>query len=91
MKTNPNDSIHGHHAKLIETAGELELIGAGFTKREHFAGLAMQGFISDNEMIKQVDYMVKKTGIKADKILATMAVTQADALITALNEDKDED
>jgi hypothetical protein len=43
----------------------------GLTKREHFAGLAMQGFISQ----------CRNDG---DKVCVTLAVRYADALLKAL-------
>jgi hypothetical protein len=55
----------------------------GLTKREYFAGLAMQGFISTekllngNRNVTQVQY-------------AEAAVIMADALINALNKDIDD-
>lgn len=48
---------------------------AGLTKREYFAALAMQGMCANHE-----------TGHFDYDRLAIVAVTQADALITALNE-----
>lgn len=47
----------------------------GLTKREHFAGLAMQGLYSNDKVFLSVSY---------DE-LATAATKQADALIAALN------
>jgi hypothetical protein len=60
-------------ASGIQNAGdEFTIRGPrGLTKREHFAGLAMQGFISQ----------CRNDG---DKVCVTLAVGYADALLKAL-------
>jgi hypothetical protein len=50
---------------------------AGLTKREHFAGLAMQGFISAGSQ-----------GMPTDLDVAVMAIKYADALLKALEQNK---
>lgn len=50
----------------------------GLTKREHFAGLAMQGFMQG--FIANPDRQV------SDQIIANASTRLADALIAALNE-----
>ncbi len=65
MKTEPHspinpipNSYHGH----------------GLTKREHFAALAMQGYLSNSEL--QIPF----------ELLGMASIKIADALIAALNE-----
>lgn len=58
-------------------------VNGGLTKREYFAAMAMQGFISNSELIK----ITKGTESVANlyESFACDAVSQADALIEALN------
>lgn len=58
--------------------GEIE--GFGLTKREHFAAMAMQGFVSG---------LVASSGYEQldNKVAANYAVKLADALIAALNKE----
>ncbi len=58
---------------------------SGLTVREHFAGLAMQGLISDGNGIRTVNEMATEKKLSASLMLAKIAVAQADALIAALN------
>jgi hypothetical protein len=53
-----------------------EIIG-GLTKREYFAGLAMQGIMANSDGIPFED----------KKVIAKIAVAQADALLSALSGD----
>lgn len=63
MKTEPNDTI-------------CQAIGEGLTKREHFAGLAMQG------------YCAYQHAPHCDAVnVAEYAVQLADALIAELNKE----
>jgi len=56
----------------------------GLTKREHFASMAMQGYLASMppELYAQV-----RNGTLGFRILSESAVAQADALILALNKD----
>ena len=73
MKTEPNDPIY--------PISQRTLIGcAGLTKREHFAGLAMQGYIS-------ADYTAN-SGMPFES-MALWSVQMADALIAELNRTQD--
>ena len=63
--------------------GEYSTSEYGLTKREYFAGLAMQGMAVDNPKILQADYLAYWAGI------ARTSVVAADALIAALNEVKE--
>jgi len=60
------------------------------TIRQEFAKSAMQGFISDFELMQYVDLIVKEKGLKPERVIAVMAVTQADSLIAALNKERNE-
>lgn len=77
MKTEPNEPIspkistHEREQKYgVGTYGEVYSEG-GLTKREYFAGLAMQRILVDSE--------------DTASQIATMAVQFADALISELN------
>lgn len=65
MKTKPNDSIHNSEQGPQD----------GLTKRECFAGLAMQGLSADNHL--DIENAVR------------IAVELADALIEELNKTKE--
>ena len=59
---------------INEWAGRKYL---GLTKREHFAGLAMQGILSNSRLIYNltpgsVDWLVKKAAVVADAQLAEL-------------------
>lgn len=70
MKTNPNDSAFSNPRNM-----EVGHDAAGLTKREYFAAIAMQGFIS----CQHYDFTVS-----ADNC-AKMSLEYADALIAELN------
>ena len=73
-KTNPDTGINTY----INADGETFI---GLTKREHFAGLALQGSVA-NHGCHTSDGYIKGT--------MKNCVRYADALIIALNEDEDE-
>jgi len=54
----------------------------GLTKREHFAGLAMQGMVSNHEFLKAL----KSSGRgDADNLVALASLEMADALLATLD------
>jgi hypothetical protein len=61
----------------LERSYDKTWVANGLTKREYFAAMAMQGMQSDNPSM----------GLRSS-FLAKYAVEMADALITALNEEK---
>jgi hypothetical protein len=61
----------------------------GLTIREHFAAMAMQGFLSDSAVLENLNTLSEKDGRDPDDLIAIMAIRQADALIEAL-EKRDE-
>ena len=78
MKTLPNDLI-GKIESSISISGRTIKHYSGLTKREHFAGLAMQGLLSIYDgsiIVPSSDNM---------KYMAGLSVTAADALIEELN------
>ncbi len=58
----------------------------GLSKREHFAGMALQGFCSNPELAHAIKADVRETGVDATVTLAKMALETADELIKQLNE-----
>lgn len=84
--TEPNDSIVGEFSKI----GEVQLLHSGLTKREYFAGLALQAIISNNVMAEQINVEVSKQGIKEpiEYYLGLTAVALSEGLIRALNTEK---
>ena len=54
-------------------------LGQGLTKREHFAGLALQGFIANNEAVQSTE------GERMVDFIATCSVAYADALLAKLD------
>lgn len=86
--TNPNDPIGiGEFQAFAILKGELALDkmveisthSKGLTKREYFAAMAMQGLILHRE--KELDYSSKLPA----RVIACMAIAQADALIEELS------
>src|ERR1035437_6133224 len=71
MKTEPNEPIN----PIIASSNESTLHHSGLTKREFFAGLAMQGLLAN-------------TNPGDIPSIAKMAVEAADALILELNKEK---
>lgn len=71
-----NEPAQPHIKSLYHQGGAVEILtdflSGGLTIREHFASMAMQGFISNEPDRKPENY-------------ASDAVACADALITALN------
>lgn len=88
MKTNPNDQIQSVALRQIgenefrlatpkeAAVGSYITQSEGLTKREHFAAMAMQGYISAG---------FKTNGGMSHNDLSKRAVNMADALILALN------
>lgn len=88
--TDPNSPASGIPLSHCET-GALPPEAYGLTKREHFAGLAMQGitsgFYSDGEVIATASRFCKEQNISPVDYFANMAVEHADALIKVLNKE----
>lgn len=70
--TNGNDPITGFEHKETFCGVEQRITKMGLTKREYFAAMAMQGFVS--------------AGVHSNWEAVELAVKYADALIKALNE-----
>ena len=92
MKTKPNEPINCPDGSYRECTKEHALTreGAGLTKREYFAALAMQGVIaalSSGEFFDSLHAGAVSLGIANEVMMARMAVDSADALIEALNKD----
>jgi hypothetical protein len=83
-KTKPNDPIEWRHYTPTMTSKDgtfYEDHNAGLTKREYFAGLAMQGMLANsysNDFIQTLSQANRYD-------IAELAVEQADALIELLN------
>ena len=75
MKTNPNDSVVGLRRYDYK---ERSLINDPLTKREHFAGIAMQALLSDLDTIRWFEHEIPQK-----------AVMFADQLISELNRAKE--
>lgn len=58
----------------------------GLTKREHFAGLAMQGFISNSIALGEAS---RDNPHDAFDVVAMMSIKAADALLEALEKDNE--
>jgi hypothetical protein len=81
MKTNPNESVYPVVAEVMQNkhytipASMMKVLSSGLTKREHFAGLAMQGLLANHELIDTVDW----------EWIANNSIALADNLIEELN------
>jgi hypothetical protein len=72
--TKPNASINAITAPNPDYPKEHDVLQEGLTKREYFAGRAMQGYISAGS-----------NGMPEPDTIAKYATVAADALIKALN------
>jgi hypothetical protein len=71
MKTNPNEPINvmlGLKVKDLEIMQEAGIL-SGLTKREHFAGLAMQGLLNEKIETRSFDNLVQFSVIIADRLI----------------------
>lgn len=60
----------------------------GLTKREYFAGLALQATISNHEWLESLIVVGKSRGDGTAKVVCDSSVEFADSLLEALNEIK---
>ncbi len=56
----------------------------GLSKRERFAGLALQGILSNNDMVRAITQVAKDRDQPAGPMVARTAVAYADALLVEL-------
>lgn len=70
--------------KSIKAMLKLNGDPRGLTKREYFAGLAMQGYLA-NGFVKEV-YL--KQGEQMERSIAMMSIDAADALLAELEKEK---
>ena len=94
MRTNPNDSAtaFAYNEYSSEHGGDIEKQEWGLTKREWFAGLAMQGILAAPEcVLSEAKDIASIHGVDREVILAHLAALQADALIAELNKGDDDE
>ena len=63
-------------------------VDLGLTKREYFAGLAMQGLLSNSEFIKGGSFDFKSRG--TEERVSSIATNISDALLAELDKSKTE-
>jgi len=78
MKTDPNDPATRWPSTLESQYSH------GLTKREYFAALALQGFLSDNKNLPN-----QQSGVDIKNSICAASVIMADTLIKKLNEEKE--
>lgn len=78
---NPNEPAFSKSA-FYHPDGGMDAPQEGLSKREYFAGLALQGILANREL--QLAIIVDHKG-DSDKAWSTEAVYQADLLIEVLN------
>jgi len=71
---NPDDSIHPFK---FDTDRHTTVMSTGLSMREHFAGLAMQGFLSNPNLDRTIAVSVER--------VSEYSVKAADTLIAELN------
>jgi hypothetical protein len=76
------------HIQDPKKYGSPSFEGIGLTKREYFAGLAMQGLLSNSEFIKRGSFDFKSSGTK-EKV-SSIATNISDALLAELEKTKEE-
>lgn len=94
MKNEPAFPCHawGHFQEEYFNGGEKDpaMIPYGLTKREYFAGLAMQGMTGSQIKIAKMQQKIPKVkNIPLEKMVAGLAVEYADALIAELEKSDD--
>jgi hypothetical protein len=77
MRTNRNEPAYP-----LEKNISISECFAGLTKREHFAGLAMQGLLA-NQTVR--DILSGNNGMQVPDLIAEYSLQYADALIEELN------
>lgn len=78
-KTNPNDLAFPAFSQYHSLAEY------GLTKKEMFAAMAMQGFLSDNKSTNAIADNKDFKGMEPRQAVAIASVNYAEALIEALN------
>ena len=63
-----------------------EPLNSGLTKLEHFAGLAMQGILSNPESMATVAQVSEGKDYEGSGMVASLAISQAKALLAQLEE-----
>jgi len=82
MKTNPNEPASPVEVSIVDgniignQTSQFSYFATGLTKREHFAGLAMQGLCAWGANDFNFDHVER---------IAKISIAQADALIEELN------
>jgi hypothetical protein len=79
VKINPNDTVEGYGEEGHDSYQR------GLTKREYFAGQALQGLLSDSRSVAAIENMSKTMESPSGKITADLAIALADMLIERLN------
>ena len=75
------EDMDGHYLTPVSMKNFVQ--HSGLTKREHFAGLAMQGLLSNHQLV--ID--MTAAGLKGDefkRVIAITAIQSADALLAEL-------
>lgn len=91
MKTEPNQPIQPQisHTETGDNGAIITLYATnGLTKREYFAAMTLQGIITTMQNVEVMKGMQKIAVLQNKSIelyISELAVEQADALITALN------
>lgn len=89
--TNPNDKAYASQQAWEDEypnsrcASTQHVSGGGLNKREHFAAMAMQGYLSNSEWLTKMRSGTKD--IPTYNIAVEYAVAAADALIRELNKE----
>ncbi len=78
MKTNPDDTAMPTNSLVFPNNGEVMYGQNGLTKREYFAAMALQGILAGTSGVESLA-SIGPSG------WASVAVSQADALIAELN------
>lgn len=79
MTTNPNDPAAPFVTWRSPDGFSFKHMHPGLTKREHFAGLAMQGLLSGPDMNVEPQIVAKVSVRFADALIAELAKTEGGA------------
>lgn len=89
---NADKLAHPEYSMYQHRDGEYVLsVEGGLTKREYFAGLAMQGMISNSTFFEQIVIKRENGAVRSiEDRTGRLAVDYADALLKALEESSNE-
>lgn len=82
MSKNDGGSAFPHEEQMDSFTSKIIQCSQGLSIRDYFAAKAMQGMLSNDEMISRYGACAKENNISPDIVLATAAYGISDAMIS---------